>query len=53
MRSRRLAGIAAQLMGVDSVRLYHDQALFKESGGGRTPWHCDQCGFNRSMQHIG
>jgi ectoine hydroxylase-related dioxygenase (phytanoyl-CoA dioxygenase family) len=42
MRSRRLAGIAAQLMGVDSVRLYHDQALFKESGGGRTPWHCDQ-----------
>ncbi|GAB3573975.1 hypothetical protein GCM10027578_35920 [Spirosoma luteolum] len=40
--SRRLAGIAAQLMQVDGVRLYHDQALFKEAGGGITPWHADQ-----------
>lgn len=40
--SKRLAGIAAQLMEVDSVRLYHDQALFKEPGGGHTPWHQDQ-----------
>jgi len=23
------------------VRLYHDQALFKEPGGGLTPWHQD------------
>ncbi|MGB2405147.1 MAG: phytanoyl-CoA dioxygenase family protein, partial [Flavobacteriaceae bacterium] len=23
-------------------RLYHDQALFKEAGGGYTPWHADQ-----------
>jgi ectoine hydroxylase-related dioxygenase (phytanoyl-CoA dioxygenase family) len=29
-------------MGVDGVRLYHDQALYKESGGGITPWHADQ-----------
>ena len=40
--SKRLAGIAAQLLGVEKVRLYHDQALFKESGGGPTPWHQDQ-----------
>lgn len=40
--ARRFAGIAAQLMGVPSVRLYHDQALFKEPGGGMTPWHQDQ-----------
>ena len=40
--SRRLASIAAQLMEVDGVRLYHDQALFKEPGGGITPWHADQ-----------
>ena len=40
--SRRLAGIAAQLMEVERVRLYHDQALYKESGGGHTPWHADQ-----------
>lgn len=40
--SPRLARIAARLLGVRSVRLYHDQALYKESGGGVTPWHADQ-----------
>jgi ectoine hydroxylase-related dioxygenase (phytanoyl-CoA dioxygenase family) len=40
--SRRFGKIAAELMGVDGVRLYHDQALFKEAGGGPTPWHQDQ-----------
>ena len=40
--NKRLAGIAAALMEVDGVRLYHDQALFKEAGGGITPWHADQ-----------
>jgi len=39
---KRLAAIAAQLLGVDAVRLYHDQALYKEPGGGITPWHADQ-----------
>ncbi|NIR52169.1 phytanoyl-CoA dioxygenase family protein [candidate division KSB1 bacterium] len=38
----RLASIAAELMGVKGVRLYHDQALYKEPGGGLTPWHADQ-----------
>ncbi|MCC6485806.1 MAG: phytanoyl-CoA dioxygenase family protein [Armatimonadetes bacterium] len=40
--SPRFAKIAAQLMQVDGVRIYHDQALFKEPGGGLTPWHQDQ-----------
>jgi ectoine hydroxylase-related dioxygenase (phytanoyl-CoA dioxygenase family) len=40
--ARRFARVAAELMGVDGVRLYHDQALFKEPGGGHTPWHQDQ-----------
>jgi ectoine hydroxylase-related dioxygenase (phytanoyl-CoA dioxygenase family) len=40
--SPRFGRVAAELMGVDGVRLYHDQALFKEPGGGRTPWHQDQ-----------
>lgn len=40
--ARRFAEIAARLMGVEAVRLYHDQALFKEAGGGPTPWHQDQ-----------
>jgi ectoine hydroxylase-related dioxygenase (phytanoyl-CoA dioxygenase family) len=40
--AKRFAGIAAQLLGVERVRIYHDQALYKEPGGGRTPWHQDQ-----------
>jgi ectoine hydroxylase-related dioxygenase (phytanoyl-CoA dioxygenase family) len=40
--SKRLAQIAANLMNVDGVRLYHDQALYKEPTGGITPWHADQ-----------
>jgi ectoine hydroxylase-related dioxygenase (phytanoyl-CoA dioxygenase family) len=39
---KRVARIAAELMGVSGVRLYHDQALYKEAGGGITPWHADQ-----------
>lgn len=40
--SKRLAKIATDLMQVQGARLYHDQALFKEGGGGITPWHADQ-----------
>jgi ectoine hydroxylase-related dioxygenase (phytanoyl-CoA dioxygenase family) len=40
--NQRLAAAAAQLLGVASVRLYHDQALYKAPHGGMTPWHCDQ-----------
>ena len=42
VRSPDLARLAAQLLGVEGVRLYHDQALYKEPGGGITPWHADQ-----------
>ena len=42
--SRRLGKIAAELMGVDGVRIFHEQSLFKEPGQGTnpTPWHQDQ-----------
>jgi len=40
--AKRFGKIAAALMGVEKVRIYHDQALFKEAGGGHTPWHQDQ-----------
>lgn len=40
--AKRFASIAASLLQVENVRLYHDQALFKEPGGGPTPWHQDQ-----------
>jgi ectoine hydroxylase-related dioxygenase (phytanoyl-CoA dioxygenase family) len=40
--SPRFAKVAAELMRCHGVRLYHDQALYKEAGGGYTPWHADQ-----------
>jgi ectoine hydroxylase-related dioxygenase (phytanoyl-CoA dioxygenase family) len=42
VRAPRFAQVAAALLGVEGVRLYHDQALCKEPGGGYTPWHQDQ-----------
>lgn len=42
VHAKRFAKVAADLMGVKNVRIYHDQALFKEPGGGHTPWHQDQ-----------
>ena len=39
---RGFAATAAALLAVPSVRLYHDQALFKPPGSSRTPWHQDR-----------
>ena len=50
--SKRVARIATELMQVDGVRLYHDQALFKEAGGGITPWHADQYYWPLSNDHT-
>lgn len=38
---KRFAGIARDLMQVSGVRLWHDQALFKEPNGRATPIHQD------------
>jgi ectoine hydroxylase-related dioxygenase (phytanoyl-CoA dioxygenase family) len=40
--SKRLARIASELLDTRGVRLWHDQALYKEPSGGFTPWHVDQ-----------
>ena len=37
-----VAETAARLLGVDAVRLWHDQALYKEAGGRETDPHQDQ-----------
>ena len=50
--ARRFGKIAAELMGVDGVRLYHDQALYKEAGGGHTPWHQDQFYWPLDTNHT-
>ncbi len=51
-QARRFAKIAADLMGVEGVRIYHDQALFKEPGGGPTPWHQDQHYWPLDTEHT-
>lgn len=50
--AERFARVAAELMGVDGVRLYHDQALFKEPRGGFTPWHQDQFYWPLATEHT-
>lgn len=40
--SQRLARIAAELLGTRGIRMWHDQALYKEPSGSFTPWHVDQ-----------
>jgi ectoine hydroxylase-related dioxygenase (phytanoyl-CoA dioxygenase family) len=37
----RLARAAAELLGAEAVRMWHDQALYKEPGGRRTDAHQD------------
>ena len=43
--SPRITKICADLLSVKKIRLYHDNALVKESGCGRTPWHYDDHHF--------
>ena len=50
--SSRIAKICADLMGVKSVRLYHDNVLAKEPGCGRTPWHCDDHHFPLATNDV-
>jgi ectoine hydroxylase-related dioxygenase (phytanoyl-CoA dioxygenase family) len=49
---QRLARIAAELMQVRGVRLYHDQSLYKEPGGGITPAHADQYYWPLASEHT-
>ncbi|MCZ6519459.1 MAG: phytanoyl-CoA dioxygenase family protein [Actinobacteria bacterium] len=47
IRSTSAAAIAAELMGSDFVRLYHDHVLVREPGTSqRTPWHQDLPYYN-------
>jgi ectoine hydroxylase-related dioxygenase (phytanoyl-CoA dioxygenase family) len=50
--AQRFAKIAADLMGVCGVRIYHDQALYKEPGGGHTPWHQDEYYWPLDTDHT-
>ena len=41
MHDPRLGRMAAALAGVDGIRIWHDQALFKPPFGNPTGWHLD------------
>lgn len=50
--SPRIAKIAADLLDVKCVRLYHDNVLSKEPGCGRTPWHYDDHHFPLATHDV-
>jgi ectoine hydroxylase-related dioxygenase (phytanoyl-CoA dioxygenase family) len=50
--AKRFARIAADLMGVKGVRLYHDEALVKEPGGLPAPWHKDHYSWPLATHHT-
>ncbi len=50
--STRLARLAAELLGVAAVRLYHDNGLSKQPGCGRTPWHYDDHHFPIATHNV-
>ena len=41
MFDQRIGKMAAQLAGVDGIRIWHDQALIKRPWGNPTAWHLD------------
>lgn len=48
----RFGKIAADLMGVDAVRIYYDKAMFKEPGSWITPWHQDGPHWPLASDHV-
>lgn len=38
---RRIGRMAAELAGIDGIRVWHDQALIKQAYGNPTGWHLD------------
>jgi hypothetical protein len=50
--SPRIAGICAGLLGVERLRLYHDNLMSKEPRCGRTPWHHDDHHFPLATHDV-
>lgn len=50
--SSRLAKLAGELLGVEAIRLYHDNGMAKQPGCGRTPWHYDGHHFPIATQNV-
>ncbi len=50
MLDERLGKLAGTLAGVDGIRIWHDQALFKPPFGNPTAWHLDNPYWSFSSQ---
>jgi ectoine hydroxylase-related dioxygenase (phytanoyl-CoA dioxygenase family) len=51
--ARHVAPMVGEMMGSQSVRLYHDHLLVKEAGTAqRTPWHQDQPYYDVEGRHV-
>lgn len=48
----RIGKLAADLAGIDGVRLWHDQALFKPPRANPTGWHLDQPYWSFTSPHA-
>ena len=51
MTDEKLGQVAGTLAGVDGVRIWHDQALFKQAYGNPTSWHLDNPYWSFSSPH--
>lgn len=52
MLDRRIGKMAAELAGVDGIRIWHDQALIKEPWANPTGWHLDNPYWSFSSRHA-
>ena len=48
----RIGRLAAQLEGVDGIRVWHDQALYKDPWANPTSWHQDNTKWSFSAEHA-
>ncbi len=48
----RIGALAAQLEGLDGLRIWHDQALIKEPWANPTPWHLDGAYWSFHDRHA-
>ena len=52
MLDARIGRMAAELAGVDGIRIWHDQALIKEPWANPTGWHLDNPYWSFSSRHA-
>tara|TARA_B100000029_G_scaffold516847_1_gene636335 strand:- start:10181 stop:10999 length:819 start_codon:yes stop_codon:yes gene_type:complete len=52
MLDNRLGKMAAELEGVDGIRIWHDQALIKKPWSNPTNWHQDNTKWSFESQHA-